>query len=113
MGKLFYGSDPQPVEMDDRLLQYVQTLVATKLRRSESFTLTWTDRDSTAGRTTLWIQPAIPMRFRYTTDTPARLSGAYLRQLADQAALSAGLVIDAATWEQQESARQQPQLVAA
>lgn len=113
MGKLFYGSDPQPVEMDDRLLQYVQTVVATKLRRSESFTMTWTDRSSEVGRTTLWIQPSIPLRFSYTDDAPARLSGAYLRHLADQASLSAGLVIDAATWEQQESARQQPQLIAA
>lgn len=104
MGKLFYGSDTQPIEMDDRLLQYVQVVLSTKLRRSESFTVTWTDVLSEPSRTTLWVQPAIPMRFQYSAPETQRLSGGYLRQLADQAAMSSGLMLNAATWQEQEAA---------
>lgn len=102
MGKLFYGSDAQPIEIDDRLLQYLQVVLSTKLRRGESFTITWTDTTAQHSRTSLWIQPAIPIRFQYSTSEPQRLSGGYLRHLADQAALSSGLMLDAATWQQQE-----------
>lgn len=104
MGKLFYGSDPQPMEIDDRLLQYLQVVLSTKLRRSESFTITWTDVAAAHTRTTLWIQPAIPLRFLYSSVEAERLSGGYLRQLADQAAMSSGLMLDAATWQEHESA---------
>ncbi len=103
MGKLFYGSDPQPIDIDDRLLQYVQVVVATKLRRGESFTLTWTQRDTGAGRQTVWLQPAIPLRFVYATETAERISPAYLRQLADQAAGTTGLMLDLDRWQQQEN----------
>ncbi|WP_207770730.1 hypothetical protein [Microbacterium testaceum] len=104
MGQLFYGSDPQPIEMDDRLLQYLQVVLTTKLRRGESFTITWTDTASEHSRTTLWIQPAISMRFQFSSPESQRLSGGYLRQLADSAALSSGLMLNAATWQQQEDA---------
>lgn len=102
MGNLFYGSDPQPMVIDDRLLQYLQVVFATKLRRSESFTITWTDAAASHTRTTLWIQPSIPLRFVYSHTESERLSGGYLRQLADQAAMSSGLILDAATWQQSE-----------
>ncbi|MDQ1123655.1 DUF7882 family protein [Microbacterium trichothecenolyticum] len=103
MGKLFYGSDPKPIDIDDRLLQYLQVVLSTKLRRSESFTITWTDTEAEHARTTLWIQPSISLRFHYASAEAERLSGGYLRQLADQAALSSGLTLNAATWQQQEA----------
>ena len=104
MGKLFYSSDPQAIEIDDRLLQYLQVVLSTKLRRNESFTITWTDTEAAHTRTTLWVQPAISMRFEYASAEPQRRSGGYLRQLADQAAMSSGLMLNAATWQQQEDA---------
>lgn len=113
MGKLFYSSDPQAMDVDDRLLQYLQVVVATKLRRNESFTITWSDASNGIGRTTLWIQPAISMRFVYSSAESARLSGGYLRQLADHAAMSSGLVLDANTWEQHEEAHRTQLKVAA
>lgn len=104
MGKLFYGSDPQPIDIDDRLLQYLQVVLSTKLRRSESFTITWTDAPAQQARTTLWIQPSISLRFVYESTESPRLSTGYLRQLADQAATSSGLMVNAATWQTQEDA---------
>ena len=104
MGQLFYGSDPKPIEIEDRLLQYLQVVLATKLRRGESFTITWTDTESVHARTTLWIQPAISLRFQFASADAERLSGGYLRQLADQAAMSSGLMLNAATWREHEDA---------
>ncbi len=104
MGTLLYSPDAQPITIDDRLLQYLQVVVSTKLRRGESFTVTWTDEEAGHARTTLWIQPSIPMRFEYTAIASAPLSGGYLRQLADQAAMSSGLLLNAATWQQNEDA---------
>jgi len=112
MGKLFYGSDPQPIDIEDRLLQYLQVVLSTKLRRSESFTITWTGATAQQHRTTLWIQPSISLRFLYDSAESTRLSGGYLRQLADQAAMSSGLMLDASTWQQQEDAHR-AQLAAA
>lgn len=103
MGKLFYGSDPTPIGIDDRLLQYLQVVLSTKLRRGESFTITWTDTEAAHTRTTLWIQPSISLRFQYASGETERLSGGYLRQLADQASLSSGLLLNAATWQQHEA----------
>ncbi|PZT86733.1 MAG: hypothetical protein DI630_34900 [Gordonia sp. (in: high G+C Gram-positive bacteria)] len=94
----------QPIDIDDRLLQYLQVVLSIKLRRNESFTITWTDIEAQHSRTTLWIQPAISMRFVYSSAESQRLSGGYLRQLADQAAMSSGLMLNAATWQQQEDA---------
>ena len=64
MGHLFYGNTTEPFDIPDRLLAHVKVVAATKLRRSESFTLSWQHRpDDAAGRTTLWMQPSIPLRF--------------------------------------------------
>ncbi len=113
MGTLLYSPDAQPITIDDRLLQYLQVVVSTKLRRGESFTVTWTDEEAGHARTTLWIQPSIPMRFEYTAIASAPLSGGYLRQLADQAAMSSGLLLNAATWQQNEDAHRVQLLAAA
>ncbi|WP_295781551.1 hypothetical protein [uncultured Microbacterium sp.] len=113
MGTLFSSSDAQPITIDDRLLQYLQVVVSTKLRRGESFTITWTDEAAGHARTTLWIQPSISMRFEYTAIASAPLSGGYLRQLADQAAMSSGLLLNAATWQQNEDAHRVQLLAAA
>ena len=41
MAQLYYGNSADPIEMPDRLLAHVKVVLATKLRRSESFTLSW------------------------------------------------------------------------
>lgn len=103
MAKLYYGSDIAPIALPDRLMGYIKVITSTKLRRGESFTLTWTGTAEEPGRSTIWLQPAIPLRFVYATETAERLSPAYLRQLADQAAGTAGLMLDLDRWQQQEN----------
>ncbi|MDN3310437.1 hypothetical protein QWJ90_05810 [Microbacterium oryzae] len=60
MGKMFYGMSDQPIEIEDRLLAHVQSVVLTKLRRGESFSLSW--QHSQGGRETIWVHSAIPFR---------------------------------------------------
>lgn len=103
MGKLYYGSTPDPVVVPDRLLGYLKIVTATKLRRSESFTLTWSGDDTAAGRSTIWLQPSIALRFVFDAVEPEHLAAEYLRVLADQASSSSGLIVDLRTWEDAEA----------
>lgn len=97
MGFLHYGSTTAPIEIPDRLLAHIKVVTATKLRRNESFTLSWRHSDDEPGaRTTLWMQPAIPLRFVFASPEPEMLDPQVLKQMADSANSSAGLTIDLA-----------------
>lgn len=101
MGQLFYGSTTEPIEMPDRVLAHVKVVVATKLRRGESFTLSWRHpADVATGRSTIWIQPAIPLRFVFATEEPELLDPARLKQLANEASSSGGLTVDFAQFDE-------------
>ena len=93
MGHLYYGTTPEPIRIPDRLLSHLKVVVATKLRRSESFTLSWTHVDGTPGRSTLWLQPAIPLRFVFDSAEPEQLNAQTLKDMADMANSSAGLMV--------------------
>lgn len=94
MAHLFYGNTTEPIEMPDRLLAHVKVVIATKLRRNESFTLSWRHpADEAPGRSTIWIQPAIPLRFVFDTVEPDSLDNAFLKELANSANSSGGLTI--------------------
>jgi hypothetical protein len=95
MGQLYYGADTVPTLIPDRLLSHLKVVIATKLRRSESFTLSWTrPSDPTAGRSTIWLQPAIPLRFVFDESEPEQLDPALLRTLADQANGTGGISVN-------------------
>ena len=64
MGTLYYGDVATPIEIEDRALAHVKVVIATKLRRGESFTLSWTHGPGQeVGRSTVWLHPSIPLRF--------------------------------------------------
>lgn len=67
MGVLRYGSN-EAFPFDDRLLTHMKLAIVTKLRRGESFTLSW-DREPAdgSGRSTLWIDAAIPLQFEFSS----------------------------------------------
>src|SRR5215204_3195503 len=89
MGHLFYGNTLEPIEIPDRLLAHIKVVVATKLRRSESFTLSWRHpEDIPGGMSTIWMQPAIPLRFVFQTESE-ELDRELLTRLA-QASNSSG-----------------------
>lgn len=95
MGQLFYGNASESIEIPDRLLAHLKVLAATKLRRSESFTLTWKHPAGEAsGRSTIWLQPSIPLRFVFDSAESEKLDSALLTEMAKSASSSAGLVVD-------------------
>ena len=93
MGYLFYGSTAEPIEIPDRLLAHIKIVVSTKLRRSESFMFSWRHPDAASARSTIWLQPAIPLRFVSHSDAEV-IDPTVLRHLAEQANSSKGLVVD-------------------
>jgi hypothetical protein len=65
MGTLIYGRDFE-IALDDRTLSHLQIVLGLKLRRQEGFFLTLNGNDADLrGRCSLWIDPAIPLLFRY------------------------------------------------
>ena len=105
MGKLFYGSDSHPAELPDRVLAHVRAVVASKLRRGESFTLSWQHPDDVpGGRSTLWINPSIPLRFVFTNPDGEMLDPEILKSFAASANSTAGLVIQLADFRDESSA---------
>lgn len=95
MGKLFYGNTDQPIDVPDGLLAHLKVVATTKLRRSESFTLSWRHRDDEpGGRTTIWLHSSIPLRFVFAGSEPDAIDPALLRDLANAANSSGGLTLD-------------------
>ena len=65
MGTLTYDSK-LTATFDDRVLAHLQIVIGAKLRRGESFFFSWKDdRRIGDGRTSIWLQPTIPLSFKY------------------------------------------------
>ncbi|WCD93407.1 DUF7882 family protein [Microbacterium sp. nov. GSS16] len=66
MGRLKYDSTEPPIAIDDETLVHLKIVIGTKLRRNESFLLTWLRGDEAQdARTTIWVHPAIPLQFGF------------------------------------------------
>lgn len=92
MGYIHYGYGGEPVEIEDRTLAHLKVVIATKLRRNESFTLSWSQTQGAGrGRQTLWMHPAIPLRFVFDDPEPAELNADWLRVLAGSASSTGGI----------------------
>jgi hypothetical protein len=64
MGVLHYGSFTYT--FDDRLLAHIQVVVGLKLRRGESFFLTWRASPAVGdGRHAIWIDNGMPIHCEY------------------------------------------------
>lgn len=93
MGKLTYDSTVV-VDFDDRLLAHLQMVIATKLRRGESFAFSWRDEAAVGdGRTTIWLNPALPLVFKYFGSKPPVINRLWVEALLQAANSSSGLHI--------------------
>lgn len=92
MGTLYYGDSGTPIGIEDRALAHVKVAVVTKLRRGESFTLSWphTD-DQPRGRSTLWLHPSIPLRFVFDEPEAPELSREWIEELMRSANSTGGI----------------------
>lgn len=98
MGRLYYGNTTDAIELPDRMLAHLKVVASTKLRRSESFTVSWMDKsDAARGRATIWLHCSIPLRFEFDSADAEAIDRAYLERLAHEASSSAGIVFDLST----------------
>ncbi len=94
MGTIYYGGGGAPIDVDDRTLAHLKVVIATKLRRGESFTVSWRHpEDQPRGRSTIWLHPSIPLRFVFDDPEPAVLSRAWMEELAHSANSSGGIML--------------------
>lgn len=92
MGMLFYGGNSVPIEIEDRALAHLKVVIAMKLRRNESFTLSWQHPPADpTGRTTIWLHPSIPLQFVFDDPEPPELSTEWITALANSANTSGGI----------------------
>jgi len=112
VGTIYYGGSATPIHIEDRALAHLKVVVATKLRRGESFTVSWRHPDDEPrGRSTIWLNPSIPLRFVFDDPEPAVLNRAWIEELAQSANSSGGISLVAehieAEAEQQSDAAPQ------
>jgi len=94
VGTIFYGGSATPIHIEDRALAHLKVVIATKLRRNESFTVSWRHpEDQPRGRSTLWLHPSIPLRFVFDDPEPAELSRQWIEDLAQSANSSGGIML--------------------
>lgn len=92
MGVLHYGGSDDPIYLDDRALAHLKIVITTKLRRNESFALSWRDAESHAV-STIWVHPSIPLRFTFEEIKSPELDLASVQALMDAANSSAGIAL--------------------
>ena len=94
MGSLYYGDSGTPIGIDDRALAHVKVAITTKLRRGESFTLSWIHPEGESpGRSTIWVHPSIPLRFVFDSPDPADLSRHWVEELMRSANSTGGITL--------------------
>lgn len=92
MGTLYYGGAQDPIHIEDRALAHLKVVVATKLRRNESFTLSWQHPEGDPrGRSTIWLHPSIPLRFVFDDPEASELHAEWITAMANSASSSGGI----------------------
>ncbi|MFF2493964.1 ATP-dependent DNA ligase [Agromyces sp. NPDC058064] len=92
MGKLIYNSSTRELDIDDRTLAHLRIAILNKLRRSESFAMTWEHGvENGSGRTTLWLNESIPLQFVFSGNRPPTLNRLWIEQLLLTANSTSGL----------------------
>jgi hypothetical protein len=93
MGYLAYDGSTR-VSFDDRVLAHLEVVIVRKLRRHESFAMTWRESSSTgSGRSTIWLDNALPLRFRYHSPEQPTFDRDWLHRLAESANSNSGLLV--------------------
>lgn len=90
MGKIIYGNSGVEMVLDDRPLNHVRVVVLAKLRRGESFALSW---ENDRGHHTMWLHPAIPLCFSFSGKRRPSLNRAWVDELMRTANSANGLEV--------------------
>lgn len=94
MATLFYGASDVPIHIEDRALAHLKIVIATKLRRQESFTLSWRHPEGEpGGRSTIWIHPSIPLRFTFEETEQPQLNTRWIEELMQSVNSTGGILL--------------------
>ncbi len=109
MGELIYGSGTS-YDLDDRTLAHIRVAVGAKLRRQESFYLSWlaSGRPDTA-RVSIWLAPSIPLQIHFLGNTPPKINAVWIRALELSSVGDRGMVVMAEA-EAEDFVNQHPPL---
>ncbi len=93
MGHLIYGGT-QEFEFEDRTLAHVKVAITVKLRRQESFLMSWVvPSEKGGGRVSLWISPSIPLIFQFSGSRAPQLNKVWIDALSELSHTPRGLVL--------------------
>jgi hypothetical protein len=95
MGRLRYDGTSEPIIIEDETLAHLKVIIGTKLRRQESFMMTWHPTEGgDPGRVTVWIHPAIPLQFLFSTAEPQHIEKSRIEDMMHALNATGELVID-------------------
>lgn len=95
MGRLKYDGSSEPIAIDDGMLAHLKIVIGTKLRRNESFLMTWLRSDGNEdARTTIWVHPAIPLQFGFDSATLAPIEPERISAIMTALNAAGELVLD-------------------
>lgn len=98
MGTLFYGASRTPIRVDDRILAHLKVVATSKLRRNESFLVSWHDSvDIGGGRSSIWIHPACDLHYKFDGGQPPSIDLELVETMSIASNASRGIEIDEAT----------------
>lgn len=93
MGSLRYGDEE--FAFTDRVLAHLQIVVGSKLRRRETFFLSWkAPVKSSSGRHAVWIDNGIAVHFQYDGTRVPTIDRDWVERMMQGANSSAGLFVD-------------------
>lgn len=93
MGHLEYACITQ-YEFDDRTLAHLKIVIGMKLRRQESFFVSWyIPADMGGGRVSIWISPTTPLAFRFSGSRSPNINPVWVEALGRQSHTARGLVV--------------------
>lgn len=94
MGSFLYDGAREAITIEDRTLAHLKVVIATKLRRQESFTLSWRHAEGDpGGRSTIWLHPSIPLRFTFDTHEAPELNVRWIEELMHSASSTGGITL--------------------
>jgi hypothetical protein len=92
MGSISY--DGLVVGVDDRTLTHLQIVIVNKLRKGEAFLMSWRDSvEVGSGRSAIWLHPQVLIYFKFDGGRVPTINERWLRELADSAESSRGLIV--------------------
>lgn len=93
MGTIQYGTGDE-IHIEDRARAHIKVVIATKLRRNESFTLSWKHPEGDpVGRSTIWLHPSIPLRFTFDEPETPQLNTKWIQELMQTASSTGGICL--------------------